>query len=404
MLRVLQLNVTANWGSTGKIAEGISVAAMNRGWEAAIAYGRMANPSVTHLIKASNKADVYSHYAMSRLFDAEGWGSRRATHKLLGQIEEYKPDIIHLHNIHDHWLNYPSLFRWLAKQDIPVVWTMHDCWPFTGGCFHFVGNNCMKWAEGDCSLCPQRRGRIDHTSRHFALKKELYEDLAGRLTIVSVSKWLDGVVGQSILGVNPHMAIYNGIDTNTFRPMPTADIDVQYGLTGKTVIAGVSNVWSDSKGLNHFIALRKELSDKYAIVLIGLNEKQIAGLPKGIIGIPRTHNVEELAKFYSRSDMVLSLSKGETFGLTIAEGMACGTPAIGFGTTSIPEIISEETGVVIPYGDIEALTQTVTDIGERRITFSAEQCRNRALTNFDKTTQFNKYVDLYDQILGFEKI
>lgn len=144
MSRVLQLNVTANWGSTGKITEGISVAAMNRGWQTAIAYGRMANPSTAHMIKIGNKADVYAHYGLSRLIDAEGWGSRKATRSLIDKIKEYHPDIIHLHNIHDHWLNYPALFRWLANNNIPVVWTMHDCWPFTGGCFHFVGNSCKK--------------------------------------------------------------------------------------------------------------------------------------------------------------------------------------------------------------------------------------------------------------------
>lgn len=400
MPKLLQLNVTANWGSTGKIAEGISVAAINRGWQAAIAYGRMANPSIAHMMKVGNKADVYAHYGFSRIFDAEGWGSRRATHKLLGQIEEYKPDIIHLHNIHDHWMNYPALFRWLANSNIQVVWTMHDCWPFTGGCFHFVGNGCDKWKDGGCDSCPQRRKRIDQTSRHFTLRKKLYDSLAGRLTIVSVSKWLDGMVGQSILGSHPHMTIYNGIDPELFRPKPTVAIDNRYGLAGKTVITGVSNVWPESKGLNYFIALRHELPENYAIVLIGLTPKQIAALPNGIIGIPRTQNATELAAFYTRSDIVMSLSKGETFGLTIAEGMACGTPAIGFGTTSIPEIISTDTGIVISYADMDDLKRAVIDIGERNTTFSPDKCRERTLTYFNKEIQFDKYVNLYDRILA----
>lgn len=400
MSRVLQLNVTANWGSTGKIAEGISVAAINRGWQAAIAYGRMATPSTAHMMKVGNKADVYSHYAVSRLFDAEGWGSRCATHRLLDKIEEYHPDIIHLHNIHDHWLNYPALFRWLAKTNIPVVWTMHDCWPFTGGCFHFVGNGCEKWKDGGCHSCPQRRGRIDQTYRHYALRKKLYDALAGRLTIVSVSKWLDKMVGRSILGGNPHMAIYNGIDTELFRPMPTTDIDNRYGLANKTVITGVSNVWPESKGLDYFIALRRELPDNYAIVIIGLTPRQIAALPDGVIGIPRTQNVTELAAFYSRSDMVMSLSTGETFGLTIAEGMACGTPAIGFNTTSIGEIISSDTGFLVPYGDVAALRDAALAIGSGNRVFETEVCRRRATTLFNKDIQFNCYVNLYENILN----
>ncbi len=400
MPKLLQLNVTANWGSTGKIAEGISVAAINRDWQAAIAYGRMANPSTAHMIKIGNKADVYAHYGLSRLMDAEGWGSRGATHSLLDKIDEYQPNIIHLHNIHDHWLNYPALFRWLANSNIQVIWTMHDCWPFTGGCFHFVGNGCEKWKDGGCHSCPQRRGRIDQTSRHFALRQKLYDVLAGRLTIVSVSKWLDEMVGQSMLGSNPHMAIYNGIDTNIFRPLPTADIDSRYGLTGKIVITGVSNIWPESKGLNYFIALRRVLPDNYAIVIIGLTPKQIAALPDGIIGIPRTQNVTELAAFYTRSDMVMSLSTGETFGLTIAEGMACGTPAIGFNTTSIGEIISRDTGILVPYGDVAALRDAAVAIGSCNRVFGTEVCRRRVTTLFNKDIQFNRYVDLYENILN----
>ena len=141
--KLLQLNVTANWGSTGKIAEGIGLAAMARGWESTIAYGRYMNPSQSKLIKVGTQADVYAHYAKARFLDGEGLGSKRATKKLIGQIKQITPDIIHLHNIHDHWLNYSILFEFLATIDTPIVWTFHDCWAFTGGCPHFENVNCF---------------------------------------------------------------------------------------------------------------------------------------------------------------------------------------------------------------------------------------------------------------------
>ena len=126
MPNLLQLNVTANWGSTGKIAEGIGNAAMLRGWESMIAFGRMQNPSTSQLIKVGSQSDVYLHYAKNRLFDGEGRGSIHATKNLLRHIDRYRPDVVHLHNIHDHWMNYPILLQYLKDTGVKVVWTFHD--------------------------------------------------------------------------------------------------------------------------------------------------------------------------------------------------------------------------------------------------------------------------------------
>ena len=101
----LQINVTANWGSTGKIAEQIGLCAMKHGWESYVAYGRMKNPSGSKLIKIGSQMDVYEHYAESVFLDNEEMASRHASKKFIKKIDEIKPDIVHLHNIHDHYLN-----------------------------------------------------------------------------------------------------------------------------------------------------------------------------------------------------------------------------------------------------------------------------------------------------------
>lgn len=143
--KLFQLNVTANWGSTGKIAESIGLAAMRQGWESYVAYGRYSNPSQSKLIKVGSQLDVYAHFAEQTLFDNEGLASRRATRKLIQQIQQIQPDVVQLHNIHDHYLNYKTLFEYLNTTDIQVVWTFHDCWAFTGHCFHFVTKGCERW-------------------------------------------------------------------------------------------------------------------------------------------------------------------------------------------------------------------------------------------------------------------
>lgn len=398
-MKLLQLNVTANWGSTGKIAEGIGKAAIARGWDSTIVYGRYMNPSESNLIKVGNQIDVYAHYAKSRLLDGEGLGSKSATRKLISQIKELSPNIIHLHNIHDHWLNYPILFEYFASINTPIVWTFHDCWAFTGGCFHFVQNNCSEW-KTKCTKCNYRKALIDNTERNFSHKIESILSLGQRLTIISVSKWLDSIVSDSNIRGLKHSTIYNGVDTNIFKPQSAEYIDTKYSLEGKNFFLGVSNRWYEDKGLKDFIKLSFLLPSNYFIVLVGVTEDIIKTLPKKIIGIPRTDSVEELAAFYTRADAVLSLSSAETFGMTLAEGLSCGTPAIAYASTGMKEIITPETGFLITSGDISQLKAVVDAVASRKIIFSAENCRKRAVENFNQDIQFNKYIDLYEELLS----
>lgn len=399
MKKLLQLNVTANWGSTGKIAEGIGLAAMARGWESVIAYGRYMNPSQSQLIKVGNKLDVYSHYAKAKLFDGEGLGSRLATKALIRKIEILAPDVIHLHNIHDHWLNYPLLFEYLAKIDTPIVWTFHDCWPFTGGCTHFVHSACNAW-KTECVTCKAKRTFNEHTKRNFNQKLRHISDISTNITIVSVSNWLDSLVTVSKLGDLSHTVIYNGIDTKKFAPTDTNRVDSKYSLYDKKVFLAVSSVWPESKGLKDYIELSSLLPNDYVIVLVGLSPNKIREMPHGILGIPRTNSVEELAALYTRADAVLSLSQAETFGLTLVEGLACGTPSVGYSATAIKEIILPNTGILVAPGNILQVADAVKSIATKQKIFDASECRNTAISQFESRTQFNKYIDLYDKLLG----
>lgn len=217
MPKLLQINVTANWGSTGKIAEQIGLVAMQHGWESYIAYGRKKNPSKSKLIKIGNLWDVYLHYAVSRFFDLEGLMSKKATKKLVKEIERINPDIIHLHNIHDHYLNYSLLFNYLAGKRIPVVWTQHDLWAVTGGCC-YTFDGCERW-KVCCGPCVLRKGiKLDQSKKNFLLKRELFSSLKS-LTLVPVSNWLGGILNDSFLGGNNIQIIHNGIDINIFSPL-----------------------------------------------------------------------------------------------------------------------------------------------------------------------------------------
>lgn len=402
MPTLLQINVTANWGSTGKIAEQIGVRALQLGWKSYLAYGRNSNPSQLSLIKVGNIPTVLWHYAANRLFDREGLESRLETRKFVEKIKEINPDIIHLHNIHDHWLNYPLLFQYLATLDIPIVWTQHDCWAFTGGCFHYTIAECEKWMS-KCGSCKQKRSLMcDRTSDHYGNKQRLFLQIKN-LTLVPVSIWLEGELKKSFFRDHHICTIHNGVDVSSFCPRPSSDIRTRFGMGNGNYVMAVASAWSERKGLSDYIRLSRIVDDSLKIVLVGVTEKQAKTLPKSIITVPRTQNVEELAQLYTEASIILNLSYEETFGLTTVEGFACGTPGIVYNSTASPELISEDTGVVVEKGDVEAVSVAIRKILLRDKSYYSIKCRDRAVQLYDKNKNFDKYLDLYHTLLKNRK-
>ena len=403
MPRVLQINTTLNWGSTGRIAEYIGRFAVDSGWECYIAHGsRYVGTSSMETYQVTNRLDEYAHYAKSLLFDRNGLGSKCATRRLVRWIEtEVKPDIIHLHCIHGYYLNYQILFEYLNKTHIPIVWTFHDCWAFTGHCAHFVEKECTRWINEGCGDCPllgsYPKSILDNSSNNYKLKKELFTGTSCHKNIICVSRWLENQVAKSFFSRCSRQVIYNGIDLNAFYPKKS-NIKRRLGIENKKMLIGVATSWTKMKGLHDYYRLANILPGDYVIVLIGLSKSLINDLPPNIIGIKRTNSIEELVEFYSAADVVLNLSYAETFGLTTVEGLACGTPSIVYDVTASPELISELTGIVVPLGDINALCKAITELINRNV--PPEICRKRAEDLFDINVCINKYLDLYKTLLA----
>lgn len=399
MKKLLQINECLNF-STGKITQQIGELAIANGWESWIVYsGREPElPSKSKLIRVGNFFISCLHYAEDKLLDNEGLASRWETKKLIKKIDEIKPDIVQLHLLHDHWLNYRILFRYLAKKNIPVVWTQHDQWATTGHCYYNL-ERCERWKK-ECHDCPLSRWYcLDRSRRNFLLKKKLLADIPS-LTIVTVSEWLANMMKQSHLKNRSIEVIHNGIDINTYSPQPISTrkrycIDKQ-----KIIVLGVASPWSERKGLKDYVKLSKELDSRFVILLVGLTDAQIEKLPDNIIGIKRTQNQRELACFYSMADILLSLSNAETFGMTMAEAYACGTPCIVYDNTAQPEIVTPQTGRIAKTGDIDNLVRLIYEMTESKFKQNhSADCRKRAEEHFDKDKCFEKYIELYESLL-----
>lgn len=399
---LLLINVALNTGSTGKIVEGIGALALAEGWNIVVAHGsRYKNSSNLYSIQVSSKVGEYLHYFESSLFDAQGLGSRIETKRFLKKLDQIKPDLVHVHNIHGCFLNYPLLFRYLNARNIPVVWTLHDCWAMTGHCVHFERTNCDKW-KSLCEKCPQKRDfpssyLFDMSKRNFMLKRELLSQL-DNLHITTVSKWLADVAKESFLKSLPIHVIPNGIQTSLFQNT-SSDIVKQLNVSGKKILLAVASGFGERKGLYDYCRLSEILTDKYQLILVGVSEEDKKQLPSNIITLSKTDSQLELVKLYSAADVLLSLSYEETFGLTILEAMSCGTPAVVYANTAQPELITSCTGTVVPTGDIAAVVVAVDSICSQGKGKYSSNCKSFA-ENYEQTKIYRDYINLYTSILS----
>ena len=321
------------------------------------------------------------------------------TKRLMKRIDEIKPEIIHLHNLHDTYVHLPLLFNYIKKHKVPIVWTLHDSWSFTGHCPYFTMAKCDKWKIG-CHDCPNYRDYpssfFDNSKRMWKLKKKWFTGVEN-MTIVTPSQWLADLVKQSFLGAYPVRVIHNGIDLAVFKPTPS-DFREKYQIRKeKKILLGVAFDWGIRKGLDVFVELSKRLApEKYQIVLVGTDEQVDRQLPTNIISIHRTQNQTELAEIYTAADVFVNPTREEVLGLVNIEANACGTPVITFNTGGSPECINEKSGMVIPYGDIDAMKESIEYICDNS-SFSEKDCIARA-ASFDQKKKYREYLDLYETI------
>ena len=399
-MKLLLINVALNTGSTGKIVEGIGGLAISQGWNVYVAHGaRYVNQSCLKSYQVTKKAGEILHYIESSLFDAQGRGSRRETKRFLKVIDEIKPDVVHIHNIHGCFLNYPILFQYLREKNIPVVWTLHDCWAMTGHCVHFMRTNCEQW-KTQCVKCPQKHDfpssyLLDRSKGNYTLKKQMFTAME-KMRITTVSSWLKGIVEQSYLRKFPVDVVPNGVDTSTFV-YTEGDIRERYGICDKKLVLAVASGFEERKGIYDFVKLSKMLPNDYQLLLVGTSDNDKRVLPNNVIAVTRANGGAELAAFYSAADVLLSLSYEETFGLTIIEAMSCGTPAIVYDNTAQPELITPETGLVVANGNVEGAKKAIEEVCSKGKENYSKACREHAL-EYDEKKSYQKYLDLYVQI------
>ncbi len=398
-MRVFQINAVP-YGSTGKIMFGIHSVLEKSNVSSEMACGYSYHP-ISELngkyIKVGNAVDKKLHLLYTKYFGYHGTRSKMATRSLIKKIKKFNPDIIHLHNLHSGFINLPMLFDFIKKEGKKIVWTLHDCWAFTGHCPYYLNAKCEKWKNG-CYECPIHNeypaSVVDKSKEMYALKKEWFSGVKN-MTIVTPSKWLKSQVEQSFLGGYPVKVINNGINLSVFRPRES-EFRAKFSLENKFIVLGVAYEWGKRKGLDVFIELSKRLGSDYKIVLVGVSKDEQKILPESILSLCKTQNAIELAKIYSTADLFVIPTREDNFPTVNVESLACGTPVITFETGGSPEVANDTCGITVPLDDVDELEKAIIKVKEEK-PFSEKDCVCRAST-YDEQIKFLEYLDLYKQL------
>lgn len=391
-MRILMINVVCGIRSTGRICTDLAVALETQGHEVKIAYGREDVPAEfqKYAIRIGTDFDVKFHGIKARLFDGCGFGSSRATKRFIKWVKEYNPDVIHLHNLHGYYINIAILFSYLRKCGKRIIWTLHDCWAFTGHAAYCEAAHCERWTSG-CYRCPKLKdypiSYMDRCSRNWKKKKNIMKNIPN-LTIITPSIWLANLVKSSYLSEYNVKIIHNGIDTQVFRILKENEYHSHFGKD-KIVVMGIAAVWDERKGLRDFYILRNNLDcERYIILLIGLTKKQIVSLPEGIIGIERTNSVKELVEYYNEADVFINPTYEDNYPTTNLESIACGTPVITYATGGSGES-AKFFGKSVSQGDVNSLVQEIMNLKNiKKLTNSNDM--------INKQYMIDKYVRLFD--------
>ena len=397
-MKVLLINSVCGIRSTGRICTDIAEVLEKHGHQCKIAYGRETVPEKhqKYAVRIGSSASVKLDGLLTRLFDDAGFHSVAATKKFIKWIKAYDPDIIHLHNIHGYFLNIKLLFDYLKEANKPVIWTLHDCWPFTGHCTYHEFAGCDKWKTG-CYACPQKKEYpasilFDNSARNYKKKAKIFNSV-DKLHFIAISDWISRQKAASYLKDKPVTIIHNGIDLQQFCPTES-NFKEKYGIADKRMYLGVSSFWDLRKGIDTFLELSTMLEPNEVIVLVGgLTKSQLENLPENIIGIERTNNVQELAQIYSAADVFVTPTKEDNYPTVNMEAIACGTPVVTFNAGGSPEILSPKSGLVVPKGDIRALLAAIRSVDLDTETMVQDAQR------FDKAEKYREYLEFYERCL-----
>lgn len=404
IMRIVEISPIIGSGSVGRIVDQIYRGLIEQGHQCKVICGKIGNtsvPSADYMVM-NNGLTRRANAAFARLFDCDGFFTVTPMEKAIGLIDNFKPDIIHMHGAYGYFLDVRPLYDLIKQKDYNLVNTLHSCWDYTGHCCYYTYAGCDRW-KSSCHDCPEKKAYptslfLDNSERNYQKKKELFSGIQHEV-IVTPSKWLADEVERSFLSKYPVVVINNGVNVNTFKKIPLQDriCYQKYGIPdNKIIILGVAGIWDRRKGLEDFVQLEKIIDEDMKIVILGVSEKQKKQIPEGIIGITRTENAEEMAQLYSAATILFNPTYEDNYPTVNLESIACGTPVVTYNSGGSGEaVIKYGMGAVVgrkDYDEVKRLARM----------YYAEKPKLKTGVKADITSErmVKEYIDLFE---GFVK-
>ena len=396
-MKVAFINSVAGFGSTGRL---VSTLSMMDEVDGKVYYGRKKDSSNAISMRFTGDIGNVTHAVGTYFFDDHGFHNAMETKRMLKDLDEFNPDIVHLHNLHGYYVHVGVLFDYLKRKNKKVIWTLHDCWSFTGHCAHYDGIGCDKWKD-KCYDCPITNEypfswNKHNVTKNYERKKEVFTSIKDNLAIVTPSYWLEEQVKQSFLKECNVMTIHNGINLNDFK-YTESSFRKKYHLEDSFIVLAVASVWDTTKGIEDLKELANSLPENIKIVVVGGTLSSNTTSIENALCIPRTNTVKELCEIYSASDAFINLTKQDTFPTVNIEALACGLPVITYKTGGSPEILTDKTGIVVEKNNIEKMKEVLIELAKNN-SFKKEDCIEIA-SHYSLDKMYESYLGLYKKVM-----
>ena len=399
-MKVLQINAVYGQGSTGTIVRDIEHLCEQNDIECYVA---SPDPKVREAKRGyviGNIVDHKLHALLCRINGMQAYFSHFPTWNLCRYIDQIKPDVVHLHNLHSNYIHLNILLKYLAKKDIRTIITLHDCWFYTGGCFHYSAAKCDGWLR-ECGQCPKGRTGSpsylgDYSSDILEDRKRLFKAIP-HLTVIGVSKWIASEAKRTFFCNRPVFTIYNGIDLSVFR-FRESNLRNRLRLTDKRIILGPAQKWLSPVNKETLDYFTSNMLDEEVLVLFGCKDT-CNYLPHNVIQYGFINNRQDLIELYSSADVFVNCTREESLSLVNIEAQACGTPVVTYDGTGVQETVDGICGITVSSGNYEQLLLSVRKV--LQFPHSKNGIRHQIEIKFDMVENYKKYIKEYkEHMLG----
>ena len=404
-MKVIIINTFYKGTSTGKIATGMYDKLIEEGNQCKLLYGCGKTSSNPDFVKLDTEFDIRLQWAANQITGIHSAFSPFVMPRIKKILDEFKPDIVQLYNLHYYYLDIYKLFFLLKERNIPIVYGMLDEYPYVGYCCYAY--DCDQYQTG-CKKCDYRQFKKSYPRNIFRngaaktiqLKKKAYDDY--NKLVFTAPQWVIERARKSYLLRNKKMEIVDEFVDNekVFVPRNAVALRKQMNIPdGDIILLNVAPSNDKRKGVDYYIKLAEIMKVlQYTFIHVGYQGKT-SGLPDNFRAVGFVSDQILLSEYYSLADAFVCTSIADTMPNSCLDALSCGTPIIGFDVTGIPYVAETPLGKFVEVGDVEMMKNEVLQVKRKNMDI-IKLCREYSLKRYSPKVYFEKIKAVYEKLIS----